>query len=171
MENNITTIFYNVNDLMLSDITQELPGSLNTQFWGELPLLTFVGNHIQGLQPALLPFPDPDNNKDGCKYQDKSPDDQRLPGTCIRGGQQDDFMLDQVAGQYIQQAFREQTKECPEKIGTGGEMAEGKAEIDDIGGNNIDGSAEYHGPHPVLLDFFIDPPDQFLLSVAFFEIG
>lgn len=71
-------------------------------------------------------------------------------------------MLDQVSGQHIEQGFRDQSQECAEEIGAGGDVADRKAEIDDVGGYDIDGAAEDHGPEPVSANPFVDPFDQFL---------
>ena len=74
-------------------------------------------------------------------------------------------MFYQVAGEHIDQAFRDQPGGGSKEVGTGADTAEGKTEIDQVCGDNIDATAENHRPESVFPDSFIDPFDQLFLSV------
>ena len=80
-------------------------------------------------------------------------------------------MLDQVAGKDIQEALGKESKDGANEIGAGRDAAERKAEVDDVGGDNIDGPAKDHGPQSIFLNAFIDPPDQFLLTVSLSKVS
>ena len=80
-------------------------------------------------------------------------------------------MFDQVAGKDIQEAFGKETEDGANEIGAGRNAAERKAEIDDVGGNDVDAAAENHGPYSIFLNAFVDAPDQFLFAVSLHKIG
>ena len=129
-----------------------------------------VRNRLQ-LSEFLLPLPDPQQDENQCEQQDECGENQDTPGLRLLGGEEDHFMFDQVARQNIQKTLRDQSKDGPQQVGAGGDIAQRKAEIDQAGGKDIDCSAEDHRPEPVFPDALIDPADQFFLAVTLFEIG
>lgn len=106
-----------------------------------------------------------------CGQHNKTTYDQGLPGSGFRWRKQYDFMLEQIPCKYINQAFGDQSDQGAQKIAAPGNPAQGKTEIDDIGGQNVYSPAEYNGPQAVFVNSFIDTFDQFLLPVSLAEIG
>lgn len=69
---------------------------------------------LSELLPAVLTDPQQDENKG--KNHNKSSDNQGLPVPGFRGGKKDHFMFDQVAGEYVQQAFGNKTDDRSQEI-------------------------------------------------------
>ena len=80
-------------------------------------------------------------------------------------------MFDQIACDHIQHRFRQQSDGGPKEIGPGGNITEVKAEINYIGGNDIDTATEYHGPHSIFLNAGIDSLDELFFTITLPEIG
>jgi len=80
-------------------------------------------------------------------------------------------MLDQIAGGHIQHCFRQQSDGGAKEIGTDGNIAKGKAEINYIGGNDVDAAAKDHGPQSIFMNAGIDSLDQLFFTIPFPEIG
>ena len=80
-------------------------------------------------------------------------------------------MFDQVAREYVDEAFGDQAQEGAQEVLAGGDPAQGEAEVNKVGGDHIDGAAEDHRPHAVFLDALVDPPDEFLFSILLLKRG
>ena len=111
------------------------------QFW-----LIFEWDSLQSSEflPVILPYSEQDKYQQ--QEQDKSPDNGCLPGAGIRRGEKDHFVFNQVTREDVNETLRNQSDGGSQEIGAGGDAAEGKAEIDQIGGDDIDAPAENHGP-------------------------
>lgn len=79
-------------------------------------------------------------------------------------------MLDKVTRKHIDQALRDQPNAGAQQIGASADIAQGKAEIDDIGRYDVYSATEYNGPDTVFPDPFVDAFDQLFLPVLFAEI-
>ena len=55
-------------------------------------------------------------------------------------------MFDQIACQHVHQTLGDQSDGRTQEVGAGGNAAEGKAEIDQVSGDDVDAPAENHGP-------------------------
>ena len=90
----------------------------------------------RGAYPFTAILPHPEQYEHQRQDQDKCPDDGRLPGAGLRCGEQYHLVLDQVAGQYVDQTLRDQPDNGPKQVSAWSNVAQRITEIDDIGGNN-----------------------------------
>lgn len=80
-------------------------------------------------------------------------------------------MFEQVTCKDRDQAFWQQADGGSQQVGSWADFAQGETEVNDVGGNNVNTTAEHHSPQPVLPDPFVDAPEQFFLPISFLEIA
>ena len=68
-------------------------------------------------------------------------------------------MFDQIAGEDIDQAFGDQPDKGSQEVGTRSNAAQWKAEIDQVGGDDVYAPAECNRPQSVFSNSLVDSPD------------
>ena len=129
----------------------------------------FIFRHRDDLTETFLLdlfLPEPKVEKSSDHKDQESADHQALEKVLLWFAEQHELVPQEVAGTCIHQAFGDQSGHGSCQVLSRRDPAEWKAEVEDVGGDDVDAPGHGHGPRTVFPDPLIDLPDHFFLTIS-----